>query len=200
MTTHDDLSVLREKPFSNAVEKFEELLVQSGRAFLIGAGCSKCAGLPLTAELTTIANQSDELDETSKEILAAIKNHFAGATTSHIEDYLSELVDLLAIAERRANRGASQAQVEIDGRSYSGAQLRVAAEQIKQSISNAVAKQVEIETHRAFVHAVHRPARPGKAAPGSVVDYLVLNPDISPELRTVPILSCSGRRLGPSGA
>ena len=177
MTTHDDLSVLREKPFSNAVEKFEELLVQSGRAFLIGAGCSKCAGLPLTAELTTIAIQSDELDETSKEILAAIKNHFAGSTTSHIEDYLSELVDLLAIAERRANRGASQAQVEIDGKSYSGGQLRVAAEQIKKSISNAVEKQVEIETHRAFVHAVHQPARPGKAAPGSVVDYLVLNYD-----------------------
>ena len=177
MTTHDDLSVLREKPFSNAVEKFEELLVQSGRAFLIGAGCSKCAGLPLTAELTTIAIQSDELDETSKEILAAIKNHFAGSTTSHIEDYLSELVDLLAIAERRANRGASQAQVEIDGKSYSGGQLRVTAEQIKKSISNAVEKQVEIETHRAFVHAVHRPARPGKAAPGSVVDYLVLNYD-----------------------
>ena len=144
---------------------------------MIGAGCSKCAGLPLTAELTTIAIQSDELDETSKEILAAIKNHFAGSTTSHIEDYLSELVDLLAIAERRANRGASQAQVEIDGKSYSGGQLRVAAEQIKKSISNAVEKQVEIETHRAFVHAVHRPARPGKAAPGSVVDYLVLNYD-----------------------
>ena len=177
MATHDDLSVLREKPFSDAVEKFEELLVQSRRAFLIGAGCSKCAGLPLTAELTTIAIQSDELDETSKEILAAIKKHFAGSTTSHIEDYLSELVDLLAIAERRANRGASQAQVEIDGKSYSDAQLRVAAEQIKKGISNAVEKRVEIETHRAFVHAVHRPARPGKAAPGSVVDYLVLNYD-----------------------
>ena len=46
MTANDDLSVLREKPFSDAVVKFEELLVQSGRAFLIGAGCSKCVGLP----------------------------------------------------------------------------------------------------------------------------------------------------------
>ena len=26
------------------------------------------------------------------------------------------------------------------------------------------------------------------------------NPDISPELRTVPILSCNSRRLGTSGA
>ncbi len=46
MTISDDLSGLREKPFSEAVAKFENLLVQNGRAFLIGAGCSKCAGLP----------------------------------------------------------------------------------------------------------------------------------------------------------
>ena len=177
MTTHDDLSVLHEKPISDAVEKFEELLVQSGRAFLIGAGCSKCAGLPLTAELTKIAIDSDKLDATSKAILAAIKNLFDGATISHIEDYLSELVDLLAIAERRAERGASRAQVPIDGELYSAAQLRAASEQIKLSISNAIDKQIEIKTHRAFVHAVHKPVRVGKAAPGSIVDYLVLNYD-----------------------
>ena len=177
MTTHDDLSVLRDKPFSDAVEKFEELLVQSGRAFLIGAGCSKCAGLPLAAELTTIAIESDKLDATSKEILAGIKNLFDGAANSHIEDYLSELVDLLAISERRVERGASRTQVPIDGKSYSDAQLRAATEQIKQSISNAIDRQIEIRTHRAFVHAVHQPVRVGKAAPGSIVDYLVLNYD-----------------------
>ena len=177
MTTRDDLSVLSEKPFSDAVEKFDELLIQSGRAFLIGAGCSKCAGLPLTTELTKIALESDKLDETSKAVLAAIKKRFDGAKTSHIEDYLSELVDLLAIVERRAERGAEQAQMQIDGESYSNAQLRAAVEQIKQSISNAFNKPIKIETHLAFVHAVHRPARPGKVAPRSVVDYLVLNYD-----------------------
>ena len=177
MTTNDDLSVLREKPFSDAVQKFEGLLVQSGPAFLIGAGCSKCAGLPLTTELTTIAIESDKLDATSKAVLEAIKTLFDGAARSNIEDYLSELVDLLAIADRRVERGASKAQVQLDGKSYSNAELRTATEQIKQSISNAIDKQVEIETHRAFVHAVHQPVRVGKAVPGSVVDYLVLNYD-----------------------
>ena len=177
MTTHDDLSVLREKPFSDAVEKFEELLLQSGRAFLIGAGCSKCAGLPLTAELTTMAIGSDKLDATSKEILAGIEKHFDGATTSHIEDYLSELVDLLAITERRVERGATQAQVTVDGTFYSHTQLRATTEQIKQSISSAITKDVEIKTHRAFVHAVHQPIRVGKAVSGSITDYLVLNYD-----------------------
>ena len=82
MTTDDDLSILRTKPFSDAVEKFENLLVQSGRAFLLGAGCSKCAGLPLTAELTAKAIESDILDATSKAILTAIESLFDGATTS----------------------------------------------------------------------------------------------------------------------
>lgn len=177
MTALDDLSVLRTKPFSDAVDKFEELLVQGGRAFLIGAGCSKCAGLPLTAELTKNAIESEELDASSKAILAAIKNLFDGATNSHIEDYLSELVDLLAIAERRTERGASQSQVPIGGNSYSAAQLRAAADQIKQAISSAIDKKVEIEIHRAFVAAVHRPLRVGKTAASSVVDYLVLNYD-----------------------
>ena len=177
MTRNDDLSVLREKSLSDAVEKFEGLLVQSGPTFLIGAGCSKCAGLPLTAELTKIAIKSDVLCGTSKAILTAIKNLFDGAARSNIEDYLSELVDLLAIADRRVEREASKARVQLDGKSYSSAELRTAAEQIKQSISNAIDKQVEIETHRAFVRAVHQPVRVGKQVPGSVVDYLVLNYD-----------------------
>ena len=177
MPTPDDLSVLREKPFSDAVERLEELLVQSGRTFLIGAGCSKCAGLPLTAELTEIAIENEILGETSKAILTAIKELFDGSSTSQIEDYLSELVDLLAIAERRVERGASQAGVTLGGTSYSHKQLRAAVEEIKLSISGAIDVQVEIETHREFVHAVHQPIRVGKAAPGSVVNYLVLNYD-----------------------
>lgn len=181
MTTTDDLSVLRVKPFSDALEKFEGLLVQSGTAFLIGAGCSKCAGLPLTAELTAIAIKSDKLDATSKEILSAIEGLFDGPAGSNIEDYLSELVDLLAIADRRAERGATKAQVQLNGKSYSNGQLRTATEQIKQSISSTINRQVKIETHRAFVRAVHQPVRVGKTVPGSVVNYLVLNYDTAIE-------------------
>ncbi len=181
MTTPDDLSVLREKPFSEAVEKFEELLVQSGRAFLIGAGCSKCAGLPLTSELTDKVLGSSELDVTSKEILAAVTNLFAGAANANIEDYLSELIDLLAIAERRVDRGAMQKDITLGETSYTVAQLRGAADQIKRAIASVIEKKVSIAIHRAFVAAVHRPLREGKAAPGQVVDYLVLNYDTAIE-------------------
>ena len=177
MTAIGDLDVLREKRFSDAVKRFQDLFVQSGRAFLIGAGCSKCAGLPLTSELTQLAVDSNKLNSTSKTILESIKKHFEGSTNSHIEDYLSELVDLLAIAERRVHCEASQAQVKIDGKSYSDAQLRATVKQIKESISGSIDRKVEIETHRDFVHTVHRPVRDGRAPQGSIVDYIVLNYD-----------------------
>ena len=181
MTTPDDLSALREKPFSEAVSKFEELLNQSGRAFLIGSGCSKCAGLPLMAELTEKALVSTELDGISKAILTAVKARFDGATDAHIEDYLSELIDLLAIADRRVERGATQKDVTLGAGQYTAAQLRSAADSIKRAIAIVIKGKVSIETHRAFAAAVHRPLRMGKEVPGQVVDYLVLNYDTAIE-------------------
>jgi hypothetical protein len=103
----DDLSELRKPVFATALNDLDDLLAQSGNVFLLGAGCSKCAGLPLTAELTTKTLASTTLDPTTKAILSGIKALFAGAQTANIEDYLSELVDLMAIAERRTLRGAS---------------------------------------------------------------------------------------------
>ncbi len=175
MTAPDDLSALREEPFAEAVGKFENLLEQSGRAFLIGAGCSKCAGLPLTADLTSRTLESDQLDATSKAILAAIKDLFAGASIANIEDYLSELIDLLAIADRREAREATQRSVTLGGANYSKAQLRSAADQIKRGIAKVIEAKVSIDTHREFVRAVHRTLRVGRL--GQVVEYLVLNYD-----------------------
>ena len=182
MTKTDELSAFRgKKPFSEAVAKLEALLVQNGSAFLIGAGCSKCAGLPLTAELTTQVLTSAELDNTSKAILKAIENLFDGAENAHIEDYLSELIDLLAIAERRFDRGATLHKIKLDGQSYTAAQLLDATKRIKEAIARVIEKKIPLEIHQAFVAAIHRPVRVGKASPGHVVDYLVLNYDTAIE-------------------
>jgi hypothetical protein len=177
MPTPDDLSSLKAKPFSDAVTKLEELMTQSGRAFLLGAGCSKCAGLPLTAELTSKALASTALDASTKEILSAIQAHFAGAKDPNIEDYLSELIDLLAIAERRTLRGATKKEIELATKPYNSDLLREAAEQIKRAIAEVIDQPVSIETHWKFVKAVHRPLRPGKSVGNQRVDYLVLNYD-----------------------
>ncbi len=179
MTAQDDLSVLKRDPFQNALSQFEELLVQSRPVFLLGAGCSKCVGIPLAGELTTHVLKNSNLDEKSKNILKAVKNLFGNAGNAHIEDYLSELIDLLAIAERRELRDAAQKKVLIGTNEYGAEQLRIAVELIKQAIASAIEKErISIETHRNFVAAVHRPIRVGKKVEaGYSVDYLVLNYD-----------------------
>jgi len=173
----DDLSVLKEPVYETALNDLDDLLTQSGKAFLIGAGCSKCAGLPLTAELTSKSLASSALDATTKTILAAIQAQFAGATASNIEDYLSELVDLLAIAERRENRSATCNTAVLAGKDYSGDQLKAAVNQIKRAIAEVVDTDVSMEVHWNFIKAVHRPPRPGRSAPARPVDYLILNYD-----------------------
>ena len=179
MPERDDLSVLNDDPFKQALSQFEELLVQSRPAFLLGAGCSKCVGIPLAGELTSHVLKEGALDQDSKIILESIKNQFGGDGFAQIEDFLSELIDFLAIADRRKVRDATQKTVLIGDCEYVAKQLQNTVEQIKQAIASAIeSKQVSIETHRNFVAAVHRPVRVGKQLQaGDSVDYLILNYD-----------------------
>lgn len=173
----DDFAPLKEPPFATALNDLDDLLTGSGKAFLFGAGCSKCAGLPLTAELTEKTLASARLDATTKTILTAIKGLFAGAIAANIEDYLSELVDLVAIAERRGARGATISTASLNGVDYSTKQLKDAVDQIKEAIAEAIDISVNLEVHWKFIQAVHRPARPGRTIATRPVDYLVLNYD-----------------------
>jgi hypothetical protein len=173
----DDLSVLKLSIFSNALDELDNLLAQSGNVFLLGAGCSKCAGLPLTAELTTKALASKILDAKTKKLLTAITTHFAGSTAANIEDYLSELVDLLAIAERRTLRGATSNTATLGTTEYCAKELENAIDQIKRAIAEVINQAVTMDVHLRFVQAVHRPIRPGRTIATRPVDYLVLNYD-----------------------
>lgn len=177
MPDPDDFSPFKTTELTGAIVKLEELMSQGGRAFLIGAGCSKCAGLPLTGELTSKALASDELDESTKKILTALQSNFDGAAYPNIEDYLSELVDLIAIVDRRKARKADGISMKLGADEYSPEQLHAAAEQIKQAISKVINQPVQIEHHLRFARAVHRPSRPGRAAESQSVDYLILNYD-----------------------
>ena len=164
--------------YSAAVSQFHELISGcDGLAFLIGAGCSKCAGLPLTKELTDKVLDDVEVDCLSKKILGAVKAIFSEATDSHIEDYLSEIVDLLAITDRRAERGVKKNTVPVGDTEYTADQLRKASNQIKRAIARVIGGKVNISTHQDFVTSVHRPVRVGRPAPRQPVDYLVLNYD-----------------------
>jgi hypothetical protein len=62
----DDLAPLHDTKFADCLKELEQLLSQPHRAFLLGAGCSKCAGLPLTLELTDrVANDKNLSADTS---------------------------------------------------------------------------------------------------------------------------------------
>ena len=173
----DDLSPLKESNFAAALNDFDELLTQSGKAFLIGAGCSKCAGVPLTAQLTAKTLESELLNETTKTILASIEKLFKGAVSANIEDYLSELVDLVAIAERRDARGATKNTASLKEVDYNATTLKDAVDQIKAAIAEIIDVEVYMTVHWKFIQAVHRPSRPGRTVTARPVDYLVLNYD-----------------------
>lgn len=101
MSASDNLEPVWAAPFGDALDALDALMAQHGRVFLIGAGCSKCAGLPLMEELTAKVLDSGVLDADTTDILNGIQDRFIGASGPNIEDYLSEIIDLLAIAERR---------------------------------------------------------------------------------------------------
>ncbi len=178
MSNYDNASVLTEEPFSKAMTTFASLINScDSLSFLIGAGCSKCAGLPLTMELTDLILSCSDLDEVSKAILTSIKCEFSDATDAHIEDYLSEIVDLLAITNRRSERGVTTNNVNVGNSAYDATQLRSAINQIKQAIAKAVNKRVDITIHRNFIASIHKPVRVGRPISSRPVDYLVLNYD-----------------------
>ena len=178
MTQDDELYVADNKLFSDAIERFLSIANSSSAlAFLIGAGCSRCAGLPLTNQLTDKVLEDDKFDSKSKEILLAVRSKFEGGVDANIEDYLSEIVDLLAITERRAERGVEENTVVVSEATYTAEQLRNASHQIKRAIASAIDRKVSTSTHQRFVAAVHRPIRVGRQELSQPVDYLVLNYD-----------------------
>lgn len=196
-----DTTVFEQKEFREAIKKLEELLSHS-KAVLLGAGASFCAGLPLTNQLTERALESEKLSADSKQILTAIQASFVGANpASHIEDYLSELIDWLAITARRANRNVPASQVAIGGSAYSNEQLIQAINEIKHAIFDVINVAIDSATHERFVQALHRPMRPGKDNQPSTIDYLVMNYDtlIEDSLALSQLRYADGLEGGVSG-
>ena len=178
MTKTNELMAIRSEPFAQAVSRFLELMNNSDSlTFLFGAGSSICAGLPLMTQLIDMVMESQRLEGKSKEILNAVIEQFAQAERANIEDYLSEIVDLRAIADRRTDRGAKEDTIILGEGSYSSEELRMATDQIKQAIADAIKRRVKVDVHRRFVSAAHRPVRVGRRSHLQPVDYLLLNYD-----------------------
>lgn len=172
---NEDLVVFSSPELKDVVQDMRDLLSQSSLAFLIGAGCSFKAGLPLMPQLTEEVLGHNTLEGDSKTLLEKIKELFGSARDATIEDYMSEIVDLLSIADRRARRGATHVKVSVGDQQRGADELQVALQEIKQAISEVIGKDVDVSTHQNFVRAIHGSLQAGKA--GRCVDYFVLNYD-----------------------
>lgn len=193
-------TIFEKNDFKEVIRKLEELLTHS-KIVLLGAGASFCAGLPLTNKLTEEVLKNESLSTTSKEILKAIQSKFKGANpAAHIEDYLSELIDWLAITARRFNRNVDDNSISIDKKRYEHDQLLKAVEEIKLAIFSVINKDVTIDTHIKFIESLHRPIRPGKKS-SECIDYLVMNYDtlIEDALALSRIKYADGLEGGVSG-
>ena len=179
MPDQDDLTVVC-KEYLEELHSLEDLIIQGNCVFLIGAGCSKIAGLPLMVELTERVLQIPDLSERSKQILQCISEQFTGAISPNIEDYLSEIVDFLSIIDRRCNRGTTEPNLSIGEFLVSNTELRTALEEIKRGIAKSIQhsdNDIDISFHRLFVKAIHRPSRPGKQVRTGKITYINLNYD-----------------------
>ena len=172
----DDLSLFSSVELKDIVQDMRDLLSQNRLAFLLGAGCSLNAGLPLMPQLTVEVLAHDKIGEETKKLLDTVRDLFSGAEYATIEDYMSEIVDLLSIAERRTQRGATQSKISVGDQARDASELQVALDEIKQAVSSAIGgKEVDVTTHQQFIRAIHGSLQAGKAIRG--VDYFVLNYD-----------------------
>ena len=188
-----DLAVFSNPDLRDIVQDMRDLLSQKYLSFLVGAGCSKVAGLPLMPDLTKIVLSHDKISDETKSFLGTISGSFSGANFSTIEDYMSEIVDFLSITERRSRRGATQSKILIGGIERDLNELQEALEEIKQSIAHVFNEQeVDISIHQKFIRAVHTSLQAGK--PGRCVDYFILNYDtlIEDALGLEQVVYCDG--------
>ena len=89
MTASNDTGRSIDEKFSAPISQFRELVSSSDAlTFLMGAGCSRCAGMPLTNELTDMVMNSTKVDRKTKEVLAVVKGQFENGVGANIEDYL----------------------------------------------------------------------------------------------------------------
>ena len=189
----DDLSVFSSPGLKDGLQDMRDLLSQSRLAFLLGAGCSKIAGLPLMPELTETVLSHKMLGNETKELLSKVQESFTGAASVTIEDYMSEIVDLLSIAGRRTRCGATQCKVSVGDQERNENELQIALDEIKAAVSSAICdKEVNVATHQQFIRAIHGSLQAGKDRKN--VDYFILNYDtlIEDALGLERVVYCDG--------
>ena len=108
---------------------------------------------------------------------------------------MSEIVDLLSIAERRTQRGANFSTVSVGDQEKNAEELQKALDEIKRAVTTTIGDtQVNIAIHQQFVRAIHGSLQAGKENRG--VDYFInkIYPSIA-DINTNIIINVSGSSI-----
>jgi len=169
---HEDPNIIAK------VEKIKELISNTNLAFLVGAGCSKCAGLPLMPKLTEDICKCKKFDKNTLAILTFLKEKYKHTPTANIENYISEVIDYLSIIERRADPEEKAQVINIDGHEFSKKQISLALIEIKNEIADCIENSKKtISVHQQFVNHIHKSMQKGKQRENFKIDYYILNYD-----------------------
>lgn len=172
----EDLSVFSDPKMRGPVEDLRELLSQNRVAFLLGAGCSHKAGLPLMPELTDKVMSDAELSDKTRSLLDSLKGIYSDAKRPTIEEYMSDIVDYSSVAQRRMSRGAGDSSIQIGEQQLASPDLSSSLDEIKSGIVRVIDDcDSDLSYHRIFVRSIHGSLQAGK--PARTVDYFVLNYD-----------------------
>ncbi|VVB52155.1 SIR2-like domain protein [uncultured archaeon] len=166
-------------------KQMQQLLSQTRVSFLIGAGCSLCAGLPLMNGLTQqVCTKLDpdmmtnEDEKTSFNLLKEIKSRYAEIKNTSIEDFLSEIQDIDAILQRQLTKGILNPLYLSKAGSYERKHTQLLIKKIKENIVEILGSNIStIEYHRKFCRAIHFSLRKGRERTKRPVNYFILNYD-----------------------
>jgi len=192
---------------------FQNIFERPGRlSFLIGSGCSVCAGYPMMPELTErVINQLGDAD---KEIILRVRELQGGGRedllnprTLHIESHLSELIDIASILARRHSLSADtpfalSTPLHKEPTDITYNQSITLINKIKSTISTILSEPAgTLKHHTKFVKCVHQPIRDGKHENRGPVDYYTLNYDplLEHALSLSSVHYCDGMIGGRTG-
>ena len=165
--------------------KIPELLGQPRVSFLIGAGCSACAGLVFMSELTKKVCEklnpsltSDTDEKIAYQLLQDIRIKFDGLDNVSIEDFLSEIQDIDAILQRQKLKGIDNPIYPSNGDKFGVLHSQLLLKRIKEEIRTILGSNITtIKYHRNFCRAIHYNLTKGRTRTKHPVNYFILNYD-----------------------
>jgi len=170
-------SIFDDPTIREKTENIKELISNTNLAFLVGAGCSKCAGLPLMPELTKDICGCNDFQEDTIAILSFLDDNYKKSDKSNIEDFISELIDYLSIIERRPSIEGQIQKIKIDDKEFTREQIDTALIEIKDKIAACIDTKITIDVHKQFINHIHNSLQKGKQRDNFKIDYYILNYD-----------------------